>query len=271
MIALSRWWAHFVGIVTLWTRFAAPGALLAAFLGRHETVSMLAPWAVGPLAAALYAAGHGLLRLRPPPLARLKAADALILATSSLLAAAPVVALVAATSVPWTPLLPALSLMGWAWGFNWSCAPPASTADADAAPPLAWRPPAEGAVTAGFAGYDASHLGLDLGLPAGTPVRAPADGEVRRAGPWQHWGRCVLLDHGGGWTTLLAHLDQTLVGHGARVAQGEVIGLSGAGGIATGPHLHCELRLHGQPVNPTLWFESGNTDSRIPPSETARK
>ncbi|MFI5336973.1 MAG: PAS domain-containing protein, partial [Opitutales bacterium] len=66
----------------------------------------------------------------------------------------------------------------------------------DAAMDAGGRVLAEGLKANGFADYDASHLGVDLDLPAGTPVHAPADSVVRRAGPWQHWGRCVLLDHG---------------------------------------------------------------------------
>lgn len=95
-----------------------------------------------------------------------------------------------------------------------------------------------------------NHTGLDLRSPSGTPVRAPAAGEVVIAGPRGGYGNTVLVDHGGGMATMNAHLSSVLVSPGQRVQPGQVVGLVGSTGMSTGPHLHFELRLGGTPVDP---------------------
>jgi murein DD-endopeptidase MepM/ murein hydrolase activator NlpD len=97
-----------------------------------------------------------------------------------------------------------------------------------------------------------AHQGVDYGAPAGTKVRATADGTVESAG-WQNgYGNVVVLRHGGGTTTLYAHLRGFASGikRGASVAQGDAIGYVGASGWATGPHLHYEFRVNNQHRNP---------------------
>lgn len=101
-----------------------------------------------------------------------------------------------------------------------------------------------------------AHRGVDYAAPTGTPIRAAGNGRVRFAG-WQGgYGRTVIIDHGQGITTLYAHMSR-FGPHktGARVSQGSVIGYVGASGLATGPHLHYEFRVHGvhrDPLTVTL-------------------
>jgi len=82
------------------------------------------------------------------------------------------------------------------------------------------------------------HSGLDLRAPTGTPVRAAGPGIVALADDLYYAGRTVILDHGGGLFTIYAHLSELRVEEGDRVETGRVIGLSGATGRVTGPHLH---------------------------------
>lgn len=93
------------------------------------------------------------------------------------------------------------------------------------------------------------HLGVDYGAPAGTPVQAIAEGRVILAGYNGEAGKTVQLRHTNGYETCYCHLSRILVHVGQHVAQGERIGLVGATGLATGPHLDFRLRRHGAFVN----------------------
>ena len=94
------------------------------------------------------------------------------------------------------------------------------------------------------------HSGVDLAAPAGTPVQATADGIVTAAGWRGGYGILVSLRHGGGVQTRYAHLSAIAVREGTAVKAGQVIGYVGSTGNSTGPHLHYELRVNGQAVNP---------------------
>ena len=94
------------------------------------------------------------------------------------------------------------------------------------------------------------HNGVDLGAAPGTPVRAVADGVVRRASSDEVNGRIVVIDHGHGVLTSYCHNDQLLVKREARVHRGEIIARSGSTGRSTGPHLHYQLDLAGEPADP---------------------
>ena len=94
------------------------------------------------------------------------------------------------------------------------------------------------------------HSGVDLGVPIGTPVRAVADGIVRRASSDSVSGQLVLVDHGSGVSTIYCHNDELLVSEGDRVEKGQVIARSGNTGRSTGPHLHYQLDLPQGPVDP---------------------
>jgi murein DD-endopeptidase MepM/ murein hydrolase activator NlpD len=96
------------------------------------------------------------------------------------------------------------------------------------------------------------HLGTDFGTGYGAPVKTTADGTVTFAGWDGGYGNLIRIDHGNGYETRYAHLSRFAPGirRNARVKQGQVIGYTGATGLATAPHLHFEFRHHGRPVNP---------------------
>ena len=94
------------------------------------------------------------------------------------------------------------------------------------------------------------HAGLDMAAPKGTPVAAAADGCVALAGDLYFSGGTVLLDHGGGLFTQYMHLSRVDVKEGDVVARGAIVGLVGATGRVTGPHLHWGARWNGARVNP---------------------
>lgn len=96
------------------------------------------------------------------------------------------------------------------------------------------------------------HSGADVAVPTGTPVTAPADGVVILATerPFTLEGRLLMIDHGHGLSSALLHLSRIDVPVGARVRQGQVIGLSGATGRVSGPHLHWGLQWRGAKLDP---------------------
>ncbi len=97
-----------------------------------------------------------------------------------------------------------------------------------------------------------SHKGVDYVASSGTPVRASGDGKISFAGNKGGYGRLVLIQHGGRYTTAYGHLSRFARGirGGKKVKQGEVIGYVGRTGLATGPHLHYEFRVNGVHRNP---------------------
>ncbi|NMC81398.1 MAG: M23 family metallopeptidase, partial [Armatimonadetes bacterium] len=94
------------------------------------------------------------------------------------------------------------------------------------------------------------HTGVDIAAPTGTPVFAAAAGEVVHAGYWGAYGNAVIIDHGGGVTTLYGHLSRINCRVGATVNKGQHVGAVGNTGWSTGSHLHFEKRRNGQPVSP---------------------
>lgn len=95
-----------------------------------------------------------------------------------------------------------------------------------------------------------AHLGVDYAAPTGTPVRSIGDGIVDFSG-WQNgYGNVVQVNHGGGKTTLYAHLSRKDVKPGQKVQQGQRLGAVGSTGWSTGPHLHFEFRINGQHQDP---------------------
>lgn len=94
------------------------------------------------------------------------------------------------------------------------------------------------------------HSGLDIGGDYGIPVHAAQAGTVTYAGWISGYGNTVIIDHGGGVTTLYGHNQSLAVGEGQSVAQGEVISYCGSTGNSTGPHCHFEVRQNGEPVSP---------------------
>ena len=96
----------------------------------------------------------------------------------------------------------------------------------------------------------APHAGVDFTSEAGTPVRASNHGAVALASPLYFTGNTVVLDHGGGLLSVFAHLSEIHVRQGDLVAHDTIIGLVGATGRVTGPHLHWSVRLNGARVDP---------------------
>ena len=94
------------------------------------------------------------------------------------------------------------------------------------------------------------HSGLDIAAPTGSEIRAPAAAEVTLVDDLYYNGKTIFLDHGQGLITMYCHLSESLVTEGERVEQGEVIGLVGATGRVTGPHLHWSVSLNGYRVDP---------------------
>ncbi|MDE0168342.1 MAG: peptidoglycan DD-metalloendopeptidase family protein [bacterium] len=124
---------------------------------------------------------------------------------------------------------------------------------------LAW--PVGGPVTSPFGwrihpifGDRRLHTGIDLGSAAGASIHAAGNGTVILAGSWGGYGRTVVIDHGGGLSSLYAHQSSIAVAEGQRVLAGDVIGYIGCTGFCTGPHLHFEVREVGAPVDPMLWL-----------------
>lgn len=98
------------------------------------------------------------------------------------------------------------------------------------------------------------HAGLDAGTPIGTTVRASRGGRVVTAGWVGGYGYCVMIDHGDGVQTRYGHLSEVLVSVGDYVDQGQQIALSGNTGRSTGPHIHFEIRINGEPTDPTPYL-----------------
>jgi murein DD-endopeptidase MepM/ murein hydrolase activator NlpD len=99
------------------------------------------------------------------------------------------------------------------------------------------------------------HSGIDISSDRGTSVKAPAPGTVFFAGSQAEYGNTVIIDHGNNIKSLYGHLQKIQVTQGQHVERGQVIALSGNTGKSSGPHLHYEVLVKGQPVNPRgyLW------------------
>jgi murein DD-endopeptidase MepM/ murein hydrolase activator NlpD len=113
------------------------------------------------------------------------------------------------------------------------------------------------------------HKGQDIAAPMGTPVIATADGNITIAGWQRGYGWVVYIDHGNGITTRYGHLSRIDVAVGQNIRRGEQLGLVGSTGRSTGPHLHYEVRINGQPVSPLLYLPSQSPLSSVKPQSTA--
>ncbi|MEO0520166.1 MAG: peptidoglycan DD-metalloendopeptidase family protein [Cyanobacteria bacterium P01_A01_bin.116] len=99
-------------------------------------------------------------------------------------------------------------------------------------------------------GYSRFHAGTDFGAAHGSPIRAAETGVVIMSGWYGGYGNTVILDHGGGLTTLYGHASRLHVSEGDTVKKGDTIAAIGTTGLSTGPHLHFEVRKGGEPINP---------------------
>ncbi|MEA5449972.1 peptidoglycan DD-metalloendopeptidase family protein [Leptolyngbya sp. CCNP1308] len=117
--------------------------------------------------------------------------------------------------------------------------------------------PANANISSGFGnrvhpilGYSRFHGGVDFAASYGSAIRAADSGRVIFSGWYGGYGQAVIIDHGGGLSTLYAHASRLLVSEGQAVQQGQPIAAVGSTGLSTGPHLHFEVRQNGNPVNP---------------------
>ena len=94
------------------------------------------------------------------------------------------------------------------------------------------------------------HNGVDLAAPTGTPIRAVAGGRVVFADPYAGYGNLIVIDHGNTLTTHYGHCETISVKPGQTVLPGAILGTVGQTGLATGPHLHFEIRRNGEPYDP---------------------
>jgi murein DD-endopeptidase MepM/ murein hydrolase activator NlpD len=108
-----------------------------------------------------------------------------------------------------------------------------------------------------FLGRLALHPGIDLTEAWGAEIHATGAGRVTHAGPMGGYGIMVEIDHGNGLLTRYAHLSRALVEEGQDVAEGTVVGKMGSSGRSTGPHLHYEVRVDGEPVDPERYLRAG--------------
>ena len=99
-----------------------------------------------------------------------------------------------------------------------------------------------------------NHKGVDLAAPVGTPIYATADGYVSKAEWFSSYGKYVSIEHGANLQTRFAHMSDIAVKAGTRIKKGDIIGYVGSTGRSTGPHLHYEVRVDGQAVNPVPYM-----------------
>ena len=122
--------------------------------------------------------------------------------------------------------------------------------------------PVPGVVTSDFGprvhpvlGYSRLHTGVDMAAGYGQRVKAAKGGTVILAGNWGGYGRTVVIDHGGGVSTLYAHLSYLSVRNGDSLSAGVIVGKVGMSGLSTGPHLHFEVRRRGDPIDPAPFLK----------------
>ena len=136
---------------------------------------------------------------------------------------------------------------------------PSPSPTAAAVSRFAW--PVSGTIRRGFTARGSAdyHDGIDIAVPVGTAVRAADAGKVVFAGeePSQ-FGKLVIVEHDGGWTSAYAFLSRITVKEGEEVNRGERVGLSGRTGRARGPELHFEVRRNNRPVDPRGQLAAGN-------------
>ncbi len=112
------------------------------------------------------------------------------------------------------------------------------------------------------------HSGVDFSVERRTPIVATADGVVVTAGYKSGYGNSVMILHGNGIETLYGHLDKITAKLGDKICRGETLGFAGSTGRSTGPHLHYEVRVDGEPRDPRPYIELASFARLLKPSET---
>ena len=130
---------------------------------------------------------------------------------------------------------------------------------------MAWPAPGYTTITSPFGyrihpifGVQRFHTGLDIGSPLGSSIIAANKGTVVKTAYSSSYGNMIMIDHGGGILTVYAHLAEILVNTGQEVERGTIIAKSGSTGWSTGPHLHFEVRINGEYVDPLTYLKSQN-------------
>ncbi|WP_433871018.1 M23 family metallopeptidase [Saccharopolyspora sp. CA-218241] len=135
-------------------------------------------------------------------------------------------------------------------------APPAASA-------LTVHPVTTGVITSGFGPRGGTmHKGVDIANAIGTPIHAAADGTVVAAGPARGFGRWIRIAHGSETVSVYGHINAAFVSTGQRVAGGQLIASMGNRGQSTGPHLHFQLEVRGQAVDPALFYRDAGASLR---------
>jgi murein DD-endopeptidase MepM/ murein hydrolase activator NlpD len=99
------------------------------------------------------------------------------------------------------------------------------------------------------------HTGIDFGAAMGTPIYAIANGKVEFAGQRGGYGNAVIVNHGGGKSTLYGHASKLYVKEGQQVVRGQMVAAVGSTGMSTAPHLHFEVRINDKPINPRPYLQ----------------
>ena len=152
-------------------------------------------------------------------------------------------------------------------GGIWLPASAAGTSDSDlreavgatATIPSVWPLTESGVITQGLLqGVRGEHPGLDIAVPTDSYIRAAGGGRVVEVGMDEVYGLFVVIDHSEGYSTVYAHTSAQMVEEGQQVREREVIALSGSSGQSTAPHLHFEIHLNGNAVDPLAMVEQPN-------------
>jgi murein DD-endopeptidase MepM/ murein hydrolase activator NlpD len=237
---------------------------------KQYAVSLLQQWAA-PIGVAAFNGATIAARIRHMQTASLPA-----LSTAAAWTTAAALTVILAAGVILQPAL-AFSLTALTEPASTAAGTPAAAIRAAAPPPIAaasagaWRAPLDEVRVTSFFGVKRSlprtpHKGIDFGASKGTPVHATADGTIIAAGAIAEnngkYGTTVIIDHGD-QRSLYAHLDSVNVKPGQRVQAGQLIGAVGETGLATGPHLHLEVRQNGQIIDPATML--ANLDAYATP------
>jgi len=125
--------------------------------------------------------------------------------------------------------------------------------------PSVWPLTESGVITQGLLqGVGEQHPGLDIAVPTDSYIRAAGGGRVIEVGTDEVYGLFVVIEHSEGYSTVYAHTSAQMVEQGQQVKEREVIALSGSSGQSTAPHLHFEIHLNGDPVDPLSMVEQPN-------------
>ncbi|WP_344127240.1 M23 family metallopeptidase [Saccharopolyspora halophila] len=118
-----------------------------------------------------------------------------------------------------------------------------------------WVAPTRGEISSVFGmRWGAMHNGVDIANEVGTPIRAASGGTVVDSGPASGYGLWVRIDHGHGTVTTYGHVHETLVAKGQEIESGQLVATLGNRGNSTGPHLHFQVDIEGEPVDPVRFY-----------------